>query len=398
MSGLRILLIAPQPFYVERGTPIAVRHLAEALCDQGHQVDLLTTHLGEDITYAGLTIHRAKAVGFVKSLPIGFSPAKLVVDAAIGAKMLGLLKANTFDVIHAVEEAVFLALAAKPFSKAKLVYDMDSVLSDQMIEKFPRIGWLGRGFEAFEKRAVRASNLVLPVCEAIADRARQWTDGPVRILPDIAPDRPDTGGHVPSIRQADGGRPLALYVGNLDHYQGIDLLLDAVAKLTPEKRPDLAIIGGSNDAIAHYAEKSAGAGIADTVRFLGPRPLSDLMHYLIQADILCSPRTKGVNTPMKVYAYMASGRPIVATDILSHTQVLDGQCAFLAQPDPESYALALSRAIGNPEESRKIGARAAQIAKHSYGLARFRERLSSAYSTLTSSGVANESKDSGTNN
>lgn len=381
---MQILLVAPQPFFIERGTPIAVRYLAEALGAMGHEVDLLTTHLGEDVDLPGVTIHRARGASGVTSLPIGFSLAKLRVDAAIGAAMVRMNRAKQYDVIHAVEEAVFLALPLCRGNGPKLVYDMDSVLSDQLIEKYSRLRFVGSAMESLERRAVKAADVVLPVCEAIAQRARDWGAQSVHVLPDIAPDPPPNelaAAHVPSIREGET-RPLALYVGNLDHYQGIDLLLESLARLTSQERPQMAIIGGNEARIRAYSSRAAALGIGDQVRFLGPRPLADLMHYLTQADILCSPRIKGVNTPMKVYAYMASGVPVVATDILSHTQVLDKSNAYLGDTTPDGYAAALRNALKSAKERALVGAAAAQHAKQEYGIDRFYDRLSHAYGEL----------------
>ncbi|WP_394729139.1 glycosyltransferase family 4 protein [Altererythrobacter sp. GH1-8] len=381
---MRILLVAPQPFFIERGTPIAVRYLAESLGIMGHEVDLLTTHLGEDVDLPGVTIHRARGARSVKSLPIGFSPAKLMVDAAIGAAMFKMVRAKRYDVIHAVEESVFLALPLCRGDGPRLVYDMDSVLSDQLIEKYSRLRFIGSAMEALEKRAVGSAELVMPVCEAIADRARGWGARQVHVLPDIAPAPPPNdlaAAHVPSIRESET-RPLALYVGNLDHYQGIGLLLDSLAILAPEERPDVAIIGGNEPSINTFTRQAATLGLDRDVRFLGPRPLADLMHYLAQADILCSPRIKGINTPMKVYAYMASGVPVVATDILSHTQVLDNSTAYLGDLTPNGYAQALRQALRSDADRKAIGTAAAARAKQEYGLDRFRQRLSEAYRLL----------------
>ena len=391
---MRVLLVAPQPFFIERGTPIAVRYLAESLGAMGHEVDLLTTHLGEDVDMPGVTIHRARGASAVKSLPIGFSPAKLMVDGAIGAAMLKMVRETQYDVIHAVEEAVFLALPLCRGKGPRLVYDMDSVLSDQLIEKYSKLRFIGSAMEALEKRAVRGADLVLPVCEAIADRARGWGAGSVRVLPDIAPDMPAgdlAGAHVPSIRESET-RPLALYVGNLDHYQGIGLLLDSLAKLPRAERPDMAIIGGNEASIRAYSVQASALGLDGDVRFLGPRPLSDLMHYLAQADILCSPRIKGINTPMKVYAYMASGVPIVATEILSHTQVLDNSTAYLGNVTADGYADALLRALRSASERTNIGDAAATRAKQEYGIDRFRERLSQAYALLEQANNENDER------
>ena len=381
---MRILLVAPQPFFIERGTPIAVRYLAESLGAMGHEVDLLTTHLGEDVSMPGVTIHRASGASSVKTLPIGFSVSKLLVDGAIGAAMIKMVRKQRYDVIHAVEEAVFLALPLCRGNGPRLVYDMDSVLSDQLIEKYSKLRFIGSAMEALEKRAVRSADLVLPVCEAIADRARGWGAQSVHVLPDIAPEPPSddiAGAHVPSIRQSET-KPLALYVGNLDHYQGIGLLIDSLAKISPEKRPDMAIIGGNEESINSYSLQAKTLGLDNDVRFLGPRPLNELMDYLAQADILCSPRIKGINTPMKVYAYMASGTPIVATEILSHTQVLDNSTAYLGDLTADGYAAALLRALDSQADRARIGAAAAMRAKQEYGIDSFKKRLSHAYERL----------------
>ena len=70
---MRILVVAPQPFYQERGTPIATRLLLEALQAAGHSVDVLTYHVGDDPKIPGVRVFRAPAVPFVHDVPIGFS-------------------------------------------------------------------------------------------------------------------------------------------------------------------------------------------------------------------------------------------------------------------------------------------------------------------------------------
>ena len=57
--------------------------------------------------------------------------------------------------------------------------------------------------------------------------------------------------------------------------------------------------------------------------------------------MLVSPRIAGTNTPLKLYAYLKTGKPIVATDLPTHTQVLTSQTALLAPPDPRAFGQAL---------------------------------------------------------
>ena len=84
-------------------------------------------------------------------------------------------------------------------------------------------------------------------------------------------------------------------------------------------------------------------GVSDRVHLLGPRPVSQLGDYLVQADILVSPRLKGINTPMKIFSYLDSGKSIIATNISSHTQVLDSCCALLVDSKPAAMARGLSQ-------------------------------------------------------
>ena len=74
----RVLLLAPHPFFEQRGSPIAVALLAETLCDRGYVVDLLTFPGGSAVEIPGLTIRRLPRVPGVKNVPVGLSWKKLV--------------------------------------------------------------------------------------------------------------------------------------------------------------------------------------------------------------------------------------------------------------------------------------------------------------------------------
>ncbi len=108
---LRILLLAPQPFYQDRGTPIAVRLLATELARLGHQVDLLVFHEGEDVSIPGVTIFRTRSSPYIKNIPPGFSLKKIICDLRMYGVADTLLQAHSYDLIHAVEESVFIAIA-----------------------------------------------------------------------------------------------------------------------------------------------------------------------------------------------------------------------------------------------------------------------------------------------
>lgn len=380
---MKILFLAPQPFYTERGTPIAVRLAVSSLCRAGHQVDLLTYPEGEDIPIPGMRLFRAGRPPGVKRIPIGFSIKKLLCDAWLMIAAFRMLRDGRYDVVHAVEESVFIALLARLFWRFKLVYDMDSLMADQIAEKWPKIELLLPFLRWFEHQAMHRSDLVLAVCPLIAERARISQDAErVHLTPDVA-FTPNTTMEVENLRaHCPQPGPMALYVGNLESYQGIDLLLQALATMDPAQRCNLLIIGGTDASIKNYVAQAASAGLADWVRFLGQRPLGALPAYLEQADILCSPRLKGVNTPMKIYSYMLANRAILATDIASHSQVLDATCAMLTAPHPGAMAEGWLRLLTSQQLRTELGKTAAHRAGTLYCEQAFDQRLQTAYEVL----------------
>jgi glycosyltransferase involved in cell wall biosynthesis len=228
---------------------------------------------------------------------------------------------------------------------------------------------------------VRRSTVVLPVCEDLAQVARGWVD-PERVvlLPDVPMGDAEPTGVQESLRAIAGPEALiALYVGNLERYQGIDLMLDGLARLPRELPMQTIVIGGSAADIEHYRGRATELGLADRVHFIGPRPVAQLNGYLAQADLLLSPRTLGQNTPMKVYSYMQSGKAMLATAIRSHTQVLDDECAELVAAEPAAWAAGLARLAGDVERRQRLGAAARARAERDYSLPAYRARLKQAY-------------------
>src|SRR5690606_18125539 len=266
-------------------------------------------HDGEDIHIPGLRLFRAGRPPGVDRVPIGISLEKLACDLWMIVAMVRLLRQHRYDVLHAVEEMVFPAALLHRFFGARLVYDMDSSLSDQLTEKWTLLRPLRRMFEAIERRFIWRASLVLAVCEDLAAKVRPWLgDKRVIVLPDVPiPDSNETT--VESFRAGGEGALLGLYVGNLERYQGIDLLLQSLALLNETPPFRMIVIGGTAKLVRHYEQLGRALDIPEgRLELVGARPVSQLGAYLRQADILVSPRTLGQNTPMKVYSYMQAGK------------------------------------------------------------------------------------------
>ena len=379
---MKVLLLAPQPFYEERGTPIAVDLLLKSLSERGDRVDVLTYHVGKDVQYENVYIHRIRKIPFIRKVPPGFSLAKIACDILLFFKVFPMVAKGDYDIIHAVEEAVFIAMLLKMLYKTQYLYDMDSSLSQQMIDKYP-VPFKPFGFflRRMEGLAIRRAKAVVPVCDALSNEVNKYHPEKVVILRDISL-LPDTGGGTAEdLRQELGiDGPLMMYVGNLEKYQGIDLLLDSFAlALQKTGQAHLVIIGGKPGDIDKYREIAREKGIDGSVHFLGPRPVALLSDYLKQADILVSPRVKGTNTPMKVYSYLDSGKALLATDLPTHTQVLNRRVSMLVRPSPSVFSDGVLVLLNDRELRNRLGKAGKQLIqeKHTYRV--FQDNLNMLY-------------------
>ncbi|HYX24243.1 MAG TPA: glycosyltransferase family 4 protein [Thermoanaerobaculia bacterium] len=377
---MRVLLLAPHPFFSDRGTPIAERALLEVLCAEGHEVEVLTFPEGEDSGIPGCRVHRVRSLPGTRGVRPGFSLKKLALDAVMLVRFPSLLRRGRFDVVHAVEESAFLALLGKRLFGVPYVYDMDSGLAQQMVDRFPVLNLIRPLLDACERAAVRGSCGTLAVCRSLEEQARaHHPGGLVARLEDPSLLGAAEGSAVNLVPEDWRGLPLVLYVGNLQPYQGIDLLLAAFAhavKEIPEAR--LAVVGGDAGSIERYRRHIGD----DRVWFAGPRPLSELGIWLRQATVLVSPRLQGTNTPMKLYSYLDSGRPVLATRLPTHTQILDDDVALLVEPDPEAMGRGLVRLLRDELLRERLAGAARRLAQRELTLEAFRRKLLGFYEEM----------------
>jgi len=381
---VKILLLAPHPFYQARGTPIAVKRVLEFLSERGHSVDVLTYPEGADVEIPNCTVHRILRVPGLANIHAGFSFKKVVSDVLMVAACLRMMRRTRYDLIHAVEESAFIAAAAGAVSGVPYIYDMDSSLAEQMVEAYPALNFVLPVLRYCESVAVRRSLGVLTVCAALEDVALAHDPGkPVGRVEDstLLSGPRYSNGHAPLPEGAT--RPLAMYVGNLERYQGIDLMLDGFRHAL-HRVPDasLVIVGGREEDIQRYQGVADRLGILPKVHFLGPRPVDVLPSLLRQADVLVSPRVKGLNTPMKIYSYLDSGTAVLATRLRTHTQVLDDRSAYLVDPEPEAFGAGLAALLSDPPLRQRLAIHAKQYVQEEFTPEAARRKLGSFYSAM----------------
>ena len=136
---------------------------------------------------------------------------------------------------------------------------------------------------------------------------------------------------------------------------------------------------------AEIAQKRAWAkehGAEQGIVFAGTVKPEEVEGYLALADVLASPRVSGTNTPLKLYAYLKSGKPVVATDLYTHTQVLSPEVARLAKPEPAAYGAAMLELLNDPSLARRIGEAGRKLADKEFSETTYRERVAQVYGLL----------------
>lgn len=374
---MKYLVIAPQPFFSPRGTPFSVYYRTLISAELGADIDFLTYGQGEDVDIPGVRFFRTPALAFLGPIKIGPSLKKLVHDFFIFFWMLGLLVRNRYDVVHAHEEAVFMALLLKPFFRYKLLYDMHSSLPQQLSNfNFSTNKALLAIFEWLENRSLARSDAIITICPDLYHYVNKILPGnsrnfliensilePVRLknrqgCADSAEETPDVPAQFPH---------RIVYAGTLEAYQGIDILIDAMALVARERKDVLlVIVGGTEEQVQRYRSQAEKLGIADQVLFTGRVAQQLARAWSRQATVLVSPRSSGTNTPLKIYEQLAGGIPLVATAIYSHTQVLTEEVAFLVEPKAQDMAQGLLAALGESALAAEKAGRAQELYNREY--------------------------------
>ena len=371
---------------------MAVKTILEFLSTRGHQIDVLTFHEGEDVDIPNCRIHRITRPFWINNVRPGFSIKKVICDVFMFAKCASMMRRQRYDLVHAVEESAFIAAAMRRLSGIPYVYDMDSSLAEQLVDAYPGLQFAFSTLRRFEALAVRQSLGVLTVCAALEDVAHGHapgkTVGRVEDTTLLGPGSHSSNGHSPDPLLSQGvgtADPVAMYVGNLEHYQGIGLLLDGF-RYTLARVPGarLVIVGGLADDIERYRRRAQHLGIGAQVHFLGPRPITALDALLKRADVLVSPRLKGLNTPMKIYSYLDSGTAVLATRLRTHTQVLDDRTAYLVAPEPEALGDGLAHLLSDPRLRSTLATEAKAYVQQEFTPEAAHRKLTSFYTMIES--------------
>ena len=375
-------MVAPEPIFEPRGTPLSVLGRLKALSDMGYAVDLLTYPMGETVAFPGLRIDRIPKVPGIRTVKIGPSMQKIPLDILLFLKTVRRLAQSRYGLLHTHEEAGFWGILLSRCFRVPHLYDMHSSLPQQLENfRFTKSRLLIRLFQHLEKTVLRTAQGVIVICPELKAHADAVVSHPNLMLIENVVDYGMVFGETtpsPDIRKTLGlhGKRVVVYSGTFEPYQGLDLLIQsaaAVVRAVPSVR--FLMVGGHPNQVEACRRRVSEKKLESYFHFTGQVLPSSANGYIRCADVLVSPRTAGNNTPLKVYAYLRSGVPIVATRLITHTQVLDDRVAILAEPDPASFAHGIVSALTDARRAWTVSRNARILAETHYGYGSYRSRL-----------------------
>jgi glycosyltransferase involved in cell wall biosynthesis len=178
---VKVLVVAPQPFFTPRGTPLSVYYRTMVMAENGVSIDLLSYGEGQNIDLASVRLIRIPRMSWIGPIPVGPSWKKFFLDILMCMWTIGLLVRHRYDAVHAHEEAVFWCRFLKPLFRFRLIYDMHSSLPQQLSNfQFTKSRMLLGTFRALEHTCLRKADAVITICPDLKDYALRTGIDPER--------------------------------------------------------------------------------------------------------------------------------------------------------------------------------------------------------------------------
>ncbi len=364
-TAYRIAMIAACPFPEPRGTPTRIFRMAEALVKRGHEVHIVTYHLGQPIEDPPFKIHRIPGIKSYQKRSAGPTFQKLfLLDLLLVYRVISVLHRHKIDIIHAHHFEGLLAswfahlLYAKP-----LIFDIHTLLESELPyygKKFPFkikkiLGRLG------DRVLPRFANKLVAVSDEINEKLvkqHRFGSGQIQVIPNGV--ELELFENVATPKQSLGEELNALvFAGNFAPYQRIDLLLQAFYEVC-KQRPDTRLKLLTDSDFAPYEALASKLGIRQSID-QAACPLQELPNQLALSAIALNPRTECDGLPQKLLNYMAVGLPVVSFAGSAKYLVHEQYGLVIENGNTKAFADAIVRLLDQPELGEEYGKNARQF-------------------------------------
>ncbi|MBC7961383.1 MAG: glycosyltransferase family 4 protein [Steroidobacteraceae bacterium] len=353
-------MLAPTPYFADRGCHVRIYEEARALTALGHEVCIVTYHLGRDMP--GVRVVRIPIIPWYKKLDAGPSWHKPYLDMLLLLKAYNTARSFRPDVIHAhLHEGALIGYLLKRLLCLPLLFDYQGSLSGESINH----GFL-REKSLFHRLFVGIERGINHFADAIitssgAGRRELISDYgiPSEKIHTLI-DGVDAGIFRPCSRlQArrelgiSEDAKVVVYLGLFNQYQGLDLLLDAITSVRDKVPGVHFLLMGFPD--EEYRRKAARMGIADVITFTGRVPYQSAPLFLSAGDLAVSPKLARTEANGKLFNYMACGLPTVAFENDINREIL-GECGIYAEyGSMDSLADQIVTVLNDCEMMAKLG-------------------------------------------
>jgi len=384
---LKILMIAPTPYFSDRGCHVRIYEEAKALMARGHQVRIVTYHLGRDLE--PVPVDRILSLSWYHKREAGPSWHKPYLDLLLLCKVAGVARSFRPHLIHAhLHEGVLIGWPVARLRGIPLIFDYQGSLSGESLNHgfFKNGSLLHRFFRSVERGINSIADLIITSSTpGLQELTRLWKLPADRVI--AFPDGVDTAVFRHHSRSEarkrlglDDEVPVIVYLGLLNRYQGVDLLLQAAKLLIRHGRIFHLLIMGYPE--QEYRQKADQMNIGSFVTFSGRVDYADAPLLLASGDLAVSPKVSDTEANGKLLNYMACGLPVVAFDSPVNHELLGDDGIYALFGDASDLACCLSNALSDREQLRQQGRRLRQRAVDLFGWDSHAQQLESIYQHL----------------
>lgn len=351
----RILMIAPTPFFADRGCHTRIYEEIKALQQMGHKITLCTYPLGRNIE--GIDIRRTIRIPWYHKLEAGPSWHKFYLDELLYRRVKKILSNERFDLIHAhLHEGAFIAGRLKKKFNLPIVADFQGGLTDEIrAHGFAcHFSWIMKGFRWLEKKINKMPDLLIMSSRKAAeifqhefsihpDKMQVITDG---VDPEAFVMKPEERKEMRKALGILDHQLVVVFLGLLTPYQGIDSLIKIIPEVIQKNQNvHFLIMGFPNE--DYYRKICKEKKIENHVTFTGKIPYNMARKYLSCGDVAVSSKTSKSEGNGKLMNYMAMGLPTVVFDTPVNREILGESGIYAEYPDIHSFQTKLIEILGD---------------------------------------------------
>ncbi|MBI2854434.1 MAG: glycosyltransferase family 4 protein [Chloroflexi bacterium] len=342
---MRIAQVCPYDYTYPGGVVSHISYLKHHLVGLGHEVKIIAPctngrkpYMGEEITCLGMPL----------PIPSSGSIARCALSPRLFRSVELLFQKEEFDIVH-VHEPFTPTLTLAAMLKSRSV----TVGTFHACHAKPRAYWLAKPILT---RWLPRLHGKIAVSKPALDFVSRHLPGEYITIPNGIDTHRFSAGIAP-LPEFQDNKLNILFVGRLEKRKGFDCLLKAYAAIRRQSNQvRLIIVGPGTRLRAKYEDEVAKEGIRD-IAFVGYVPQEELPRYYATADLFCAPATGGESFGIVLLEAMASGKPIVATNIAGYSSVMTNNVEGILFPprDHDACAQAITSLIRSPELREKIG-------------------------------------------